>query len=102
MRAAAHGGSLRAVLATPALAAAKHSISLARLPQGWRWELIDIDGVTAAAGVAAHQKAAMGMALRAAQRLPGSSPSMPRNLAGAGTVPLPEGRSDDAPRLLPC
>ncbi len=88
MGTAAHGGSLGATLATT-LVAAGHSVSLARLPQGWAWELIDIDGITAAAGVAAHQKLAMGMALLAAQHLPGSSPLMPRNLDGTGTVPLP-------------
>jgi len=37
--------------------------------------VIDIDGLTNATGVAAHHKAAMGMARRAAQSLPGSSPN---------------------------
>jgi hypothetical protein len=55
------------------MTAAKHAISIARLPRGWTWELIDVDGVTAAAGVAAHQKAAMGMAQRAAESFLGSS-----------------------------
>ena len=45
--------------------ATKHAISLARLPQGWRWELIDTDGVTTAMGVATYQKVALGMARRA-------------------------------------
>jgi hypothetical protein len=49
------------------MTAAKHAISIARLPQGWTWELIDVDGATAATGLAPHQKAAMGMAQRAAE-----------------------------------
>jgi hypothetical protein len=61
----------RAGLPTPASATSTHAISIARLPQGWAWELIDIDGVTAAAGLASHQKAALGMAQRAALRFPG-------------------------------
>jgi hypothetical protein len=45
----------------------KHAITIARLPRGWRWELIDVDGVTTAMGVAAYHKAALGRARRAAQ-----------------------------------
>ncbi|HXQ12472.1 MAG TPA: hypothetical protein VN805_15875 [Caulobacteraceae bacterium] len=86
-----HSGLLGAGSATPALAAAKHSISLARLPDGWTWELIDIDGLTAAAGVAAHQKAAMGMALRAAQSLPAPRhTALADNLASRSATVAPE------------
>jgi len=57
------------------LPATKQDMSIAPLPQGWTWELLDIDGLTTATGVAAHHTAAMGMARRAAQSVPGSSPN---------------------------
>jgi hypothetical protein len=56
------------------MTATKHAISIARVPRGWTWELIDVDGVTAATGVAPHQKAAIGMAQRAAELFLGSAP----------------------------
>ncbi len=71
---------LRAGLAAPKRADPAHAISIARLQQGWAWELIDIDGVTALEGVAAHHKTALGMALRAASRFAGAAPNA---LAGA-------------------
>jgi len=48
------GAGLALALAT------RHSISLAQLPHGWTWELIDADGATAAAGVAGYQEAVCG------------------------------------------
>jgi hypothetical protein len=71
------------------MTAAKHAISIARLPRGWTWELIDVDGITAAAGVAAHQKAAMGMAQRAAESFAASSRTELPDLVvfGAGVRP---------------
>jgi hypothetical protein len=66
--------SLPSSMLNDQMPATKHAISMSRLLQGWTWELIDIDGVTAATGVAADQKAAMGMARRAAESFPGSTP----------------------------
>ena len=71
--AASRQALLRADSATPTPRPSEHAISIARLLQGWAWELIDIDGVTAVAGVARYQKAALGMARRAALRFPGSA-----------------------------
>ena len=46
---------------------AKHAIKVTPNEQGWAWELIDTDGATTTAGVAAHQQGAMEAAWRASR-----------------------------------
>jgi hypothetical protein len=53
---------------------ARHAVTVAQKGQGWTWELIDADGVTTAAGVAAHQEGAMELAWRAARSFPQTAP----------------------------